>query len=60
LEPIPQLTEIRSDLPGTWNDSIEKALAKNPEDRYLTAGALARDVQELVSGRWYLRKLSDF
>lgn len=58
LEPIPTLTDFRSDLPTAWNDIINKALAKDPNERYPTAGALAQDVEELASGRWYLRKLS--
>jgi serine/threonine protein kinase len=60
MEPIPRLSEIRPELPGQWDAILQKALAKDPEERYPTAGALARDVKELVSGRWYLRKLSDF
>ncbi len=60
LDPIPRLTDLRHDLPATWDDIIQKALAKNPDDRYATAGELAKDLQELVSGRWYLRKLSNF
>ena len=60
MEPIPRLSQIRSDLPVQWDAIIQKALAKDPEERYPTAGALARDIKELVSGRWYLRKLADF
>lgn len=58
MEPIPRLTHTRPDLPQQWDDIIQKALAKDPEDRYPTAGALAQDVKELISGRWYLRKLA--
>jgi hypothetical protein len=32
-------------------------MAKDPKDRYPTAGDFARDVAEVVSGKWYLRKL---
>ncbi|GAB4578713.1 MAG: hypothetical protein Fur0022_14490 [Anaerolineales bacterium] len=59
MEPIPRLTEIRTDLPHQWDDIIQKALAKDPDDRYPTATALAQDIKEIVSGRWYLRKLSN-
>jgi hypothetical protein len=34
-------------------------MAKDPAERYATAGDLARDVREVASGRWYLRKLVD-
>jgi hypothetical protein len=33
-------------------------MAKQPADRYPQAGDLARDVQEVASGRWYFRKLA--
>jgi serine/threonine protein kinase len=58
--PIPHLTESRPDLPEQWNGILEKALAKAPAERYPTATVLIQDVKELVSGRWYLRKLSNF
>lgn len=59
MEAIPQLSETRPDLPAQWDAILQKALAKDPAERYSTAGALAQDVKELVSGRWYLRKLAD-
>ena len=58
-EPVPNILDIRPDLPSTWAEIISKALAKAPADRYATAGDLARDVREVASGRWYLRKLVD-
>jgi hypothetical protein len=36
---------------------VAKAMAKDPNDRYPTASDFARDVTEVVSGKWYLRKL---
>ncbi len=59
MEAIPQLSETRPDLPAQWDAILQKALAKDPAERYSTAGVLAQDVKELVSGRWYLRKLAD-
>lgn len=58
-DPVPNILDIRPDLPSTWEEIISKALAKAPADRYATAGDLARDVREVASGRWYLRKLVD-
>jgi serine/threonine-protein kinase len=58
-EPVPKILDIKPDLPSTWEEIISKALAKDPVDRYSSAGDLARDVREVASGRWYLRKLVD-
>ena len=58
-DPVPNILDIRPDLPSTWEEIISKVLAKAPADRYSTAGDLARDVREVASGRWYLRKLVD-
>jgi hypothetical protein len=32
-------------------------MAKDPAERYATAGEFAREVAEVVSGKWYLRRL---
>jgi serine/threonine protein kinase len=55
--PIPDIRLIKANLPAVWQDVVGKAMAKDPEQRYATAGDFARDVQEVVSGKWYLRKL---
>ncbi len=55
--PIPDVIQLRPDLPKAWGEIIRKAMAKVPVDRYPTAGALAKEVREVASGRWYLRKL---
>jgi eukaryotic-like serine/threonine-protein kinase len=55
--PIPDIRLIKANLPAVWQDVVGKAMAKDPEQRYPTAGDFARDVQEVVSGKWYLRKL---
>ncbi|BBC69139.1 protein kinase (plasmid) [Mycobacterium marinum] len=39
--PIPRASEIAEDLPSAVDDVIAQALAKNPADRFDTAGALA-------------------
>lgn len=58
-EPVPsvQLTLPQSRLP--WDDILNKALAKDPIDRYQKAGNLGDDVNSLLSGKWYLNKLLD-
>lgn len=55
--PVPDIHLLRSDISPIWQEIIGKTLAKDPNDRYPTAGDLARDVRDMVSGRWYLRKL---
>ena len=55
--PIPDIRLIRANIPAVWQEVISKAMAKYPVDRYATAGDFARDVNEVVSGKWFLRKL---
>jgi hypothetical protein len=45
LDPPPVLSDVRSDLPRAWDGVIARALAKDPRDRYTTAGALAAALQ---------------
>lgn len=58
-EPVPsvQIALPQSRLP--WDDILNKALAKDPADRYQKAGDLGDDVNSLLSGKWYLNKLLD-
>jgi serine/threonine-protein kinase len=55
--PVPDIRAIKGNLPAVWQEVVAKAMAKDPKDRYATAGELARDVNEIVSGKWFLRKL---
>ena len=55
--PIPDIRQIKNNTPAVWQEVVGKAMAKDPNDRYATAGDFARDVAEVVSGKWYLRKL---
>ena len=56
-KPIPDIRQIKNNIPAVWQEVVSKAMAKNPNNRYSTAGDFARDVAEVVSGKWYLRKL---
>ena len=58
-EPVPDIRQIKPGLPAACQDIIAKALAKDPAQRYQTAGELASDVKELAAGRWALRQLSE-
>jgi serine/threonine protein kinase len=55
--PIPDIRDVKANLPAIWQEVINKAMAKDPGERYATASEFARDVGEVVSGRWYLRRL---
>jgi serine/threonine-protein kinase len=55
--PIPDIRLVKHNIPAVWQEVVGKAMAKDPNDRYATAADFARDVTEVVSGKWYLRKL---
>ena len=55
--PIPDIRSVKHNIPMVWQEVINKAMAKDPNDRYPSAGEFARDVAEVVSGKWYLRRL---
>jgi len=56
-EPIPNIQQFAPDLPAFWQEIINKALAKEPGERYATAVAMAEDVVAGANGRWHLNKL---
>ncbi len=56
-QPVPNVLDLQPDLPNAWQEIIVKAMAKSPDGRYTSAGEFAQDVQDLVSGRWFWRKL---
>lgn len=56
-EPIPDIRQVRPRLAQGWQEILNKAMAKKREARYATVGELAKDVADLVNGRWHLRKL---
>jgi serine/threonine protein kinase len=51
--PPPPLTGTLADLYPTFGGVIEKAMAKDPDDRYLSAGDFARDISASLSGMRY-------
>ncbi len=57
MEPIPNIKEINPKLPAGAQEIINKAMAKEPDERYQNLTELARDVSDLASGRWFLLKL---
>lgn len=55
--PIPDVRKVKDNIPAAWQEVITKAMAKDRNERYQTAGDFARDVQEVATGKWFLRKL---
>ncbi len=49
-EPPPVLTGKRPELPPAIDPVVAKAMAKRPEERYESAGALAQDAREALVG----------
>ncbi len=47
-EPIPSATQINSDLPPEIDAIIAKGMAKEPENRYQSAGDLVEDLAKIV------------
>ena len=50
-EPPPKPTERVDGLPPAFDDVIERALAKNPDERYPSAGDLGRAAMAAAAGR---------
>lgn len=55
--PVPDIRKVAQNIPAVWQEVVAKAMAKDPNERYATAGDFARDVNEVITGKWYLRKL---
>ncbi len=45
LEPVPHILSAKADLPPGCDTVIQKAMAKNPDDRYPTAGEMANALE---------------
>jgi serine/threonine protein kinase len=58
-EPISRVLNIEPRLPAACQEIIDRALAKDPADRYQTALELAQAVTDLAAGRWLWNKLAE-
>jgi len=50
MEPVPSLRSLRVDLPSELQDVIERALAKEPGDRFGSVAAFADALKKVVRG----------
>jgi serine/threonine protein kinase len=50
LEPVPHFGDEETDLPPAFDTVIETAMAKDPDDRYPTAGEMATAIQAAALG----------
>ena len=48
-EPIPRISKFASQLPAAFQDVVDKAMAKDPNNRYQTAKAFATEIEELAA-----------
>ena len=49
-EPPPRVTDLRPEVPEAIDDVVQRAMAKQPEDRYPSAGDLGRAARSAVTG----------
>lgn len=55
--PVPDIRKVKANIPAVWQEVVAKAMAKDRNDRYATASEFANDVGQVVTGKWFLRKL---
>jgi eukaryotic-like serine/threonine-protein kinase len=51
LDPIPRLESVAPGMSGAWQAVIDRAMAKNPADRYANMASLANDLRAIADGR---------
>lgn len=54
---VPNLREIRSDCPLSFNHALRKMVAKKPADRYQTAAEARKDLEKIFKGSETIHEL---
>jgi serine/threonine protein kinase len=49
-DPVPHILDVKPDLPNDLEEVVEKAMAKDRDDRYQTVKALAEDLEAVARG----------
>jgi tRNA A-37 threonylcarbamoyl transferase component Bud32 len=55
-DPPSPVTDLRPELPGAFDSVVATALAKAPDDRFSTCGALVEAAQAALGGKPYARR----
>jgi serine/threonine-protein kinase len=50
-EPIPRLSEVRPDLPSSFEKLIDRAMCKEPEGRFNSTGEMAQEFATVLAGK---------
>jgi serine/threonine-protein kinase len=48
--PVPEMSQVRPDIPAPWNDVVQRALAKTREQRFQTMDEMAAAVRAAAAG----------
>ncbi len=56
--PLVPITDLRPELPDSYNLLFEQLLARDPAHRFTSGADLAKHVRETARGRWYMSQLS--
>ncbi|MEZ4288437.1 MAG: serine/threonine-protein kinase [Polyangiales bacterium] len=52
MDPVPSIRERVESIPQRVDEIVQKMLAKDPKDRYATAGLLKKDIDEFFALSW--------
>jgi serine/threonine protein kinase len=59
LEPVPNILDVRNDLPAQCESVVSKAMAKSRDDRFDTAGSMAQEISQIATKEMARPSLDD-